>query len=163
MRYIATRTIEPTLIVSVEQAMDTSQTLTIDQARQLLGRVGVEVPPNVPPQAVFQSLNRLLEGVPDRAVAAAVNSGTETRFGAQAGITFPGLPANYSANVAIEGRTRLSGVEKGALLQDSQTFRASVQIQQDDRVAVERTLLNRIYGLSRYAEHLPDGMRGPLE
>jgi hypothetical protein len=144
--------------------MDSSQTLTIDQARQLLGRVGVEVPPNVPPQAVFQSLNRLLEGVPEGAVAAAVNAGTETRFGAQAGITFPpGLPVNYSANVAIEGRARLSDVETGGGLQNSQTFRASVQIQQDDRVAVERTLLNRIYGLSRYAEHLPDGMRGPLE
>lgn len=38
-----------------------------------------------------------------------------------------------------------------------------MQIQQDDRVAIERTLLNRIYGLSRYAEHLPNGMRGPLE
>ena len=38
-----------------------------------------------------------------------------------------------------------------------------MQIQQDDRVAVERTLLDRIYGLSRYAEHLPNGMRGPLE
>ena len=124
----------------------------------------MEVPPHVPPQAVFQSLNRFFESVVDSAVAAAVNAGSETRFGVQAGITVPpGLPLNYSASVAIEGRAQLSVVETGAWPQDSQTFRASVQIQQDDRVAVQRTLLNRIYGPSRYAEHLPDGMRGPLE
>ncbi len=144
--------------------MYSSQLLTIEQARQLLGRVGVEVPGNMPPQAVFASLDGLLEGVPDRVVAAAVNTGAEVRFGAQAGITVPPMsPLNYAYNVSVEGRTRLSDVETGAGLQETQTFRASVQLQQDDRVALERTMLNRIYRLSEYADHLPAGMREPLQ
>lgn len=147
--------------------MDTSRLLTIEQARRVLGRAGVELPENTPPQAVFQGLDTLLQGVPDRLVAAAATPGAEVRFGAQAGITVPPLlPANYSHNVAIEGRVNLSGVETGPGLQQTQTFRASVQLQQDDRVALERTLINRIYkysGSDTVTGALPPGVRDAVQ
>jgi hypothetical protein len=146
------------------RAMDTSQMLSIDQARQLLRRVGVELPQDAPPEAVFRGLDVLLQGVPDRVVAAAAVPGAEVRFGAQAGITLPPLsPVNYSYNLAIEGRVGLSEVQTGPGLQPSQTFRASVQLQQDDRAALERTLINRLYKLSGYTDQLPQGARDVLQ
>lgn len=150
--------------------MDTSRLLTIEQARQMLARVGVELPRDTPPDAVFRGLDVLLQGVPDRAVAAAAIPGAEVRFGAQAGITLPPFsPVNYSHNLAIQGRVSLSGVETGPGLQQSQTFRASVQLQQDDRAALERTLINRLYRYTGqdYTDLLPrsarDALQGPIQ
>jgi hypothetical protein len=144
--------------------MDSERLMNIDQARQLLARVGVEVPRDMPPQAVFRSLNVLLDGVPPQAVAAAVTTGAEVRYGAQAGVTVPPfLPANYSYNIGVEGRVGLSDVQTGPGLEQSQTFRASLQLQQDDRFAVEKTLVQRLYGLDKYAEYLPQGARDLLQ
>jgi hypothetical protein len=144
--------------------MDTSQVMNIDQARRLLAQVGVEVPRDMPPESVFRSLNVLLEGVPQQAVAAAVTQGAEVRYGAQAGVTVPPfMPVNYSYNIGVEGRVGLSDVQTGPGLEQSQTFRATMQVQQDDRFAVEKTLLNRLYRLPEYAEYLPQGARDLLQ
>jgi hypothetical protein len=144
--------------------MDSERLMNIDQARQLLARVGVEVPRDMPPQAVFSGLNVLLDGVPPQVVAAAVTTGADVRYGAQAGVTaLPFLPANYSYNIGVEGRVALSDVQTGPGLEQNQTFRASLQVEESDRYAVEKTLVQRLYGLDRYAEYLPQGARDLLQ
>lgn len=144
--------------------MDSERLMNIDQARQLLARVGVEVPRDMPPEAVFRGLNVLLEGVPPQAVAAAVTTGAEVRYGAEVGLTFPPFsPVNYSYNIGVEGRVGLSDVQTGPGLEQSQTFRASLQVEESDRYAVEKTLINRLYRLPDYAEYLPQGARDLLQ
>lgn len=143
--------------------MDTSELMNLEQARRLLARVGVEVPRDMPPQTVFGSLDVLLQGVPPQVVAAAVTQGAETAYGAQAGITVPPyMPANYSFNVGVQGRVALSDVQTGPGLEQSQTFRASLQLQQDDRLAVERTMLQKLYRLPD-SSLLPEGVRDALQ
>lgn len=144
--------------------MDSSKLLTIEQARALLGRVGVDVPANVPPQTVFSALNGVLNGVPDRLVAAAAIPGAEVRVSAQAGLSLPPFsPLNYQFNVGIEGKVKLSDAEIGPGFQQTQTFKASVQLQQEDRIALEKTLINRLYGWSKHADHLPADARKLLD
>ena len=104
-----------------------------------------------------------LQGVPPQVVAAAVTQGAETAYGAQAGITVPPyMPANYSFNVGVQGRVALSDVQTGPGLEQSQTFRASLQLQQDDRLAVERTMLQKLYRLPD-SSLLPEGVRDALQ
>lgn len=144
--------------------MDSSKLLTIEQARALLGRVGVDVPANVPPQTVFSTLNGVLNGVPDRLVAAAAIPGAEVRVSTQPGLTLPPFsPLNYQFNIGIEGKVKLSDAEMGPGFQQTQTFKASVQLQQEDRIALEKTLINRLYGWSKYADHLPADARKLLD
>lgn len=144
--------------------MDSERLMNIDQARQLLARVGVEVPRDMPPEAVFRGLNGLLQGVPPQAVAAAVTQGAEVSYGAQTGVAFPPMmPVNYGYTVGVQGRVSLSDVQTGPGLEQSQTFRGAVELEHGDRLAVERTLLNRLYRLPQYAEHLPAGMRDALQ
>lgn len=136
--------------------MDSSKHLTIEQARALLARVGVDVPANMPPQTVFSSLNGLLNGVPEPLLAAAANPGTEIRFAGQVGVTVPPQsPLNYQFNIGVEGKAKLSDVEMGTGFDQTQTFKASVQLQREDRYALEKTLINRLYNWSKYADHLP--------
>lgn len=144
--------------------MDSERLMNIDQARQLLARVGVDVPRDMPPEAVFRGLNGLLQGVPPQAVAAAVTQGAEVSYGAQAGVAFPPMmPVNYGYTVGVQGRVSLSDVQTGPRLEQSQTFRGAVELEHGDRLAVERTLLNRLYRLPQYAESLPAGMRDALQ
>ena len=144
--------------------MDTSEVMNIDQARALLARVGVDLPRDMPPEAVFGSLNVLLEGVPRQAIAAAVTQGADVRYEAGVGVTVPPfMPANYSYNLGVEGQVALSGVQTGPGLEQSQTFRATLQVQEEDRYAVEKTLLNRLYRLPDYADYLPDSARDLLQ
>lgn len=133
-----------------------SSLLNLNQARELLARAGIDLPANMPPEVVFAGVNHLLDAVPDQIIAAGISPGSEVTFNTGTGVgLIPGSPLKYNVNVNLEAKVKLSDVEIGSGLQPSQTFKASVELQTEDQVALQRTLINRLYKVPDYIDKIP--------
>lgn len=138
--------------------------LKLDSVRTALDTLGVKLPDNPSPQQIASGYE-LLGVLPPDVLAYAINPGTAVSYASPVvGIGTPSfIPARVETNVTVEGKVELSDVQTGVDFQQSQQFKASVEVRGEAGVDVGKTPLNHLYKAASLLGQVSDETKAMVE
>ncbi len=138
--------------------------LQIDSVRTALGTLGVQLPENPTPEQIASGYE-LLGTMPQDVLSYAINPGMSVTYSAPvAGAGTPSfIPVRANADVVVEGKTELSNVQTGVDFQQTQQFKASVQVHGEAGVEVGKTPLNKLYKVATLLGRVSDQTKEMIE
>ncbi|MEI2431806.1 hypothetical protein RDV84_09715 [Lysobacter yananisis] len=123
-----------------------------DAMKQALDALGVDLPPDPTPAQIAAGYE-LLATVPRDLLAYAINPGMSVSYAGEVGAPMPSAGGvRPQVQLAVEGKVELSDVQTGVGFQQTQQFKASVQMQGE--TGVEAGKAGPLHGLHRWSERL---------
>ncbi|MBW8811053.1 MAG: hypothetical protein JF591_20045, partial [Lysobacter sp.] len=138
--------------------------LKLDSVRTALDTLGVKLPENPTPQQIASGYE-LLGALPPDVLSYAINPGTAVTYTTPvAGVSTPSfIPARVGADVVVEGKVELSDVQTGVDFQQSQQFKASVEVRGEAGLDVGKTPLNKLYKAATLLRQVSDETKQMVE
>ncbi|KWS04816.1 hypothetical protein AZ78_2366 [Lysobacter capsici AZ78] len=138
--------------------------LKLDSVRTALDTLGVKLPENPTPQQIASGYE-LLGALPQDVLSYAINPGTAVTYTTPvAGISTPSfIPARVGADVVVEGKVELSDVQTGVDFEQTQQFKASVEVRGEAGLDVGKTPLNHLYKAATLLRQVSDETKQMVE
>lgn len=136
---------------------------TPEQVSATLAQVGIEIPADAPAD-VMAAGRELLGTMPDALIGMLVNPGAQVSFAGGGGGGTPNLVGpTASYDLQVQGRVELGDVQTGVNFNQTQQFKASVQVQQGGELGYHPSLPQYLNEWSGRLQGLSDSTRNTLE
>ncbi|MEI2431807.1 hypothetical protein RDV84_09710 [Lysobacter yananisis] len=134
--------------------------LDFPTVRGALETLGVQLPDQPTPEQVASSYE-LLKLMPGDVLSYAINPGMSVTYSTPVvGIGTPGVVSpQLKSDIVAEGKVELSDVQTGVDFQQTQQFKASVQLHTEAGVEVAKTPLQKLYKYADRFNQVPDGVK----